>query len=235
MSAESTQIAPPRLALLLREATVAAELASYLLRGFDTAGLPRGNGEPVLVLPGFGADDWATLPLRRGLQQLGYSVHGWGEGRNLGMRPRLKEALSHRLRALHEQHGQTVTLIGWSLGGVFVREMARAQPALVRQVFTLGSPFSGDPNANNLVKIFALMNPKQAKNPDLEGFRRRCVAPPVHCVAIHTKSDGIVAWQCSLEQESATTENVEVRGSHFGLTLNPEVFRAIATRLPLSR
>jgi hypothetical protein len=95
----------------------------------------------------------------------------------------------------------------------------------------LGSPFNGHPNANNLVKIFALMNPKSAKNPDLEGFRRRSLAPPVRCCAIYTKADGIVAWQCSVENASPTTENVEVRGSHFGLPLNPQVFRAIAERL----
>ncbi|HSW14864.1 MAG TPA: alpha/beta fold hydrolase [Solimonas sp.] len=227
---EPIEVAPPPLYLLLAEARLGPELARYALGGLDGAGLPRGAG-PVLVIPGFGASDWHTQPLRGALRKLGYSAHGWGAGRNVGMRRGLKEQLAATLQELHDRHGQKVALIGWSLGGVFAREMARHQPQLVRRVFTLGSPFNGHPNANNLVKLFALMNPKMRGAPDMEGFRRRITAPPVPCTAIHSKSDGIVAWRCSVEETAANTENVEVRGSHFGLPMNPQVLRVIAERL----
>lgn len=228
---DSPDVAAPPLHLLLAEARVWPELARYLLRGFGSSQLPRGHGEPVMVIPGFGASDWNTGPLRSALAKLGYSVYGWEAGRNLGMRAALKDQLAQALRGIHEKHGQKVTLIGWSLGGVFAREIARHQPDRVRRVFTLGSPFNGHPNGNNLVTLFALMNPKASKNPDMEGFRRRITPPPVPCTAIYSKSDGIVAWRCSVENEGPLTENVEVRGSHFGLALNPQVLRHIAERM----
>jgi pimeloyl-ACP methyl ester carboxylesterase len=221
----------PSLRLLLSESRVIAEVGRYLLRGLDLGGLPRGHGEPVLVIPGLGTGDQHTQPLRKALARLGYDVHGWDAGRNLGMRAALKERLNATLRRLHRQHGQKVTLIGWSLGGVFAREMARHNPELVRRVFTLGSPFNGHPHANNLVTLFSLVT-RTPKSVDLEGFRRRALPPPgVPCTAIYSRSDGIIAWRCCLEDEGPSTENVEVRGSHFGLPVNREVLRAIAERL----
>ncbi len=217
--------------LLLSELRIGAEVAQHFLRGLSVRGLPRGRGEPVMVIPGFGASDVNTAALRRALNQLGYEAVGWGCGRNMGMRPQVRDRLAQSLRSLCEERGQKVTLIGWSLGGVFAREMARHQPQCVRRVFTLGSPFNGHPNANNLVKLFGLMNPKMRGTPDLDGFRRRIPAPPVPCIAIHTKSDGIVAWQCSVETEGAQIENVEVRGTHFGLPINSQVLKVIAERM----
>lgn len=228
---DSSEVASPSLFLLLSELRIGAEVAQYFLRGLSVRGLPRGRGEPVMVIPGFGASDVNTAALRRALNQLGYEAVGWGCGRNMGMRPQVRDRLAQSLRSLCEERGQKVTLIGWSLGGVFAREMARHQPQCVRRVFTLGSPFNGHPNANNLVKLFGLMNPKMRGAPDLEGFRRRIPAPPVPCIAIHTKSDGIVAWQCSVETEGAQIENVEVRGTHFGLPINSQVLRVIAERM----
>ncbi|AXQ30979.1 alpha/beta fold hydrolase [Solimonas sp. K1W22B-7] len=228
---DSADVPSPSLFLLLSELRVGAEMAQYFLRGLGERRLPRGHGEPVMVIPGFGASDANTAALRTALTRLGYEAVGWGCGRNMGMRAQVRDRLSQSLRSLHQERGRKVTLIGWSLGGVFAREMARHQPQLVRRVFTLGSPFNGHPNANNLVKLFALLNPKMRGAPDMDGFRRRIPAPPVPCTAIHTKSDGIVAWQCSVETEGAQIENVEVRGSHFGLPLNPQVLKVIAERM----
>lgn len=228
---DSAAVPSPSLFLLLSELRVGTELAQYLLLGLGERHLPRGHGEPVMVIPGFGASDRNTAALRTALTRLGYQACGWGCGRNMGMRTAIRDQLGQRLRALHDESDHKVTLIGWSLGGVFAREMARHQPQYVRRVFTLGSPFNGHPNANNLVKLFALMNPKMRGEPDMDGFRRRIPAPPVPCTAIHTKSDGIVAWQCSVETEGAQIENVEVRGSHFGLPVNREVLRVIAERM----
>src|SRR3546814_16403761 len=106
--------------------------------------LPRGNGQPLIIVPGFGTTDVATAPLRRLLNGLGYASYGWGLGRNLGMRSGVRDALNAQLRAVHAASGP-VTLVGWSLGGVFVREMARHQPQCVRRVTTIGSPINREP------------------------------------------------------------------------------------------
>jgi pimeloyl-ACP methyl ester carboxylesterase len=187
----------------------------------------------VLVVPGFGATDLSTLPLRRLLRDLGYAAHGWELGRNTGMNSLIKQTLGRSLDALHERHGQTVSLIGWSLGGVYVREMARHAPQHVRQVITLGSPFNGHPQANNVDGLFRLVNRGRKVNLDWEAFQRRRIPPPVPCTAIHSRSDGVVAWQCSLEEPAAQTENIEVPSSHFGLAVNPLVVSVIADRLAL--
>jgi pimeloyl-ACP methyl ester carboxylesterase len=232
-SAQMPDIKAPPAHLLALEARVFAEIPLFLLRSLKTAGLPRGDGHAVMIVPGFGAGDLATLPLRRALRSLGYAAYGWEQGTNLGMRPSLKNALNQRLQKLSAEHQSPVSLIGWSLGGVFVREMARHQPHLVRRLFTLGSPINGRPDANNMLALFRLANRGKPVNLDWEGFRKRRIAPPVPCVSIYTKTDGIVAWQCAMEDAAANTECAEVRGSHFGLVVNHQVLRAIATRLPL--
>ena len=169
--------------------------------------------------------------LRRALRRLGYAAYGWGLGTNLGMRPTVRNALTHRLQKLHAEHQAPVSLIGWSLGGVFAREMARHQPQLVRRVFTLGSPIGGRPDANNMLALFRIANRGKPVNLDWEGFKKRCTPPPVPVTAIYSKTDGIVAWQCCLETAAAHTECAEVRGSHFGLVVNRQVLRVIAQRL----
>ncbi len=224
-------IRAPSPRLLALEARVFAEIPLFLLRNLRTGGLPRGSGQPVMVVPGFGASDLHTLPLRRALARLGHAAYGWGQGTNLGMRPALKNALNQRLHKLSAEHEAPVSLIGWSLGGVFVREMARHQPHLVRRVFTLGSPINGRPDANNMLALFRLANRGKPVNLDWEGFNKRRAAPPVPCTAIYSRSDGIVAWQCCMENAASNTECAEVRGSHFGLVVNAQVLRLIAQRL----
>lgn len=224
-------VARPAAHLLLLEARIGAELALHTLGARKlAAGLPRGDGHAVMVVPGFGAGDLATRPLRRVLDRIGYTAYGWEQGTNVGMRPALKQALGLRLHRLAERHGP-VSLIGWSLGGVYVREMARHAPDQVRQVFTLGSPINERPDANNLMPLFQLINRGKPVKTDLEGFRKRIAPPPVPCTAIYTRSDGIVAWRCCREPEAPNTENVEVRGSHMGLVYNAQAIRAIAERL----
>jgi pimeloyl-ACP methyl ester carboxylesterase len=224
-------IRAPSPLLLALEMRVFAELPRFALKTWSLHVLPRGNGLPLIVLPGFLAGDLATLPLRRALQRLGHAAYGWGQGVNLGMRPQLKQRLAQRLLKLHARHQAPVALIGWSLGGVFAREMARHHAHAVRHVFTLGSPIGGDPQANHMRTLFRLVNRGQTAQPDPEGFLRRQTPPPVPCTAIYSKSDGIVAWRCCLERPAPNTENVEVRGTHFGLIVNDQVLRILAERL----
>ena len=220
----------PSLGLLLGESRAMLAYGRYLLRGMGHRQLPAGSGQPVLVVPGFGASDASTRPLRRALTRLGYNVYGWAQGTNLGMNSKRKAMLVSQLQAINTRHGQPVALIGWSLGGVFARELARAYPERVSQVFTLGSPINGDPEANNVTTLFNLFNPRRPP-PDREAFEARIPAPPVPCTAIFTKQDGIVSWQCSQEEDGPLTDNVEVQGTHVGLPWNPQVLAAIAERL----
>lgn len=230
MTSTPPALSPPALRLLALEARVLAELPWFALRTLSTRRLPRCDGCAVMIVPGFGASDIETWPLQRALRALGARVCGWKLGRNLGMRSRIKLGLAQQLQELHARHGK-VSLIGWSLGGVFVREMARHQPQAVRRVITLGSPINGRPDANNMEALFRLANRGKPAKPDLEGFMRRRTAPPVPCTALYSKSDGIVAWPCCLEENAPNTENIEVRGSHFGLVVNHQVLRVIAQRL----
>jgi len=222
--------APPG-RLVALELRVLAELPRFFLGTRTLDHLRRGDVHAVMVVPGWGLDDRATIPLRRALGRLGYAAYGWELGRNMGIRQGQRQRLVARLATLAAAHGGPVSLIGWSLGGVVARELARHAPTHVRRVFTLGSPISGSPEANNVTTLLKLLRKRPAAV-DRATFDARRPAPPVACVAIHSKTDGVVAWRCSLEEPAAHTENVEVRGSHGGLIVNLEVLTVLAERLP---
>ena len=224
-------IAPPsKLLLLLEGGRAMGEYAAFVMSWPFMASLPRGDGHPVMVIPGFGASDGSTQPMRRLLRRLGYDVHGWGHGRNLGMRTPIREGLRRRIEELYQSQGRKVSLVGWSLGGVYVRELARQWPQYVRRVITLGSPINGHPQSNNVDALYRWVN-KRPQKVDWEGFQKRRIPPGVPCTAIYSRTDGIVAWHCSREEAAPNTENVEVRASHLGLGVNPRVLRVIADRL----
>jgi pimeloyl-ACP methyl ester carboxylesterase len=192
---------------------------------------PRGDGHPVLVLPGLAASDVSTRPLRTYLAAQGYAAHGWKQGPNHGPRLGVEAGIDARLAELAQRYNRKVSLIGWSLGGVFAREAARRSSNLVRQVITLGSPFANEPKASNACRLYEVLSGRRVDDwPDREAMK---LPPPVPSTAIYTRSDGIVAWQGCREQESATAENIEVEGSHSGLGYNPTVLYAIADRLAL--
>lgn len=224
----------PSAVLLAAELRVLAEWPTFRVRRLLVRGLPRGDGHPVIVVPGFGGTDLATQPLRRALTRLGYATYGWELGRNLGMRSAIRRGLPDLLDRVTADHDAPASLVGWSLGGIFVRELARRRPDQVRRVFTMGTPITGNPAANNVDALFRWVNRSQPASLDRAGFARRSVPPPVPCVAIHSKTDGIVAWRCARELDAPNTENVRVHGSHLGYGFNPDVLRAIALRLPFS-
>lgn len=224
-------IKPPSLKQLLLEVRCLPEWGRFLLSNTGAQELPRGNGRPVLVIPGFGASDLYTASLRRALSRLGHDVHGWGLGLNTGMNSHVRKALAQKVSNLHTTVGQPVSLIGWSLGGVFARELARQLPTEVARVFTLGSPFNITPAANNMLPLFKLVNRGKPVKLDMDGFLRRAEPPPVRCTAIYSKTDGVVDWRTACEREAPNTENIEVTGSHFGMVCNQQVVRVIAERL----
>jgi len=220
---------PPSKALQLLELRALSEFGASLALLPFLRRAPRGDGHPVLVLPGLIASDTSTQPLRAYLTDLGYDVHGWGLGRNMGLKPGLEEKMKARLCELHEQTGRKVSVIGWSLGGVYAREIASEVPDAVRSVITLGSPLHGDPRATNAWRIYELASGQSVDDPKLKKPREE--APPVPMTSIFSRSDGIVAWQCSVEPASDHTESIEVIGSHCGLGVNASVLYAVADRL----
>lgn len=191
---------------------------------------PRGDGHPVMVLPGLGATDASTRPLRGYLAELGYAVQGWELGRNLGRRQVVDHYLLPRLRELRTRTGRAVSLVGWSLGGILARELAKRAPHDVRLVITLGSPFAGGGRASNVARLFEAVGGRRIVDDPLVRRRIR-EAPPVPLTSIYSRTDGVVAWRACLEQEGPTAENIEVRGSHCGLGHNPLALWAVADRL----
>lgn len=194
---------------------------------------PRGEPHPVLVLPGLMASDLSTSALRRWLGRLGYPVVGWALGRNRGPTKEVTAELPALVARLAAEHGTPVTIVGWSLGGIFARRLARRTPRQVRQVITLGSPFrlrDGDRSAASHIadqvadtwRAEALrMSEAEQDKPPL----------PVPSTAVYSRTDGVVRWHTCIDTESELHENVEVRGSHSGLGFNPFVIYVVSDRL----
>jgi len=192
---------------------------------------PRGDGHPVLVLPGFGADDRSTRALRGFLRRQGHDAHGWRLGRNLGPIEALHSALVARVEALARSADQPVSIVGWSLGGIYARELAKRLPHRVRQVITLGSPFGDGGHASNVRRLFEWVAGPQREAIDAERVRRLRQPPPVPSTAIFSKTDGVAHWRACIEPRTKRTDNIEVSGSHCGLGVNAAVFYAVADRL----
>ena len=144
-------VGPPSRLLLALEVRGILELQAFFAAYPLLRRAPRGDGHPVLVLPGLAASDVSTRPLRTYLRAQGYAAHGWKQGPNHGPRPGVETGMDARLAELAGRYQRKVSLIGWSLGGVFARELARRTPALVRQVITLGSPFAGSPGVISIL------------------------------------------------------------------------------------
>jgi len=222
---------PSKLLLLLETRALVELGASFPARQL-LKDLPRGDGHPVLVFPGFLANDLSTRVLRRFLRDLGYVPERWTLGANRGYSEELDHRMQQRLRDVYEKHGRKVSIIGWSLGGVYAREVARALPEYVRQVITMGSPFGGAATSTNVTWIYDLVCDEKTADIDPRLLERLGEAPPVPSTAIFTRSDGVVAWQaCREPHPGAFNESVEVKGTHCGLGFNPLVFHVIADRL----
>lgn len=195
---------------------------------------PQGDGHPVLVLPGFLAGPLSTDLLRKVLRQLRYRVYDWGLGYNLGYRATMKESLPARLHHIRERaDGSRVSIIGWSAGGIYARELARTFPDDVRSVITMGSPFRGNHQANTAWKIWRVVNrgADMTESVSDKALVRRAQPLSVPTTCIYSKSDGIVAWQCCTSLPAPETENVEVRSSHLGYGHNLQTLSVIADRL----
>jgi pimeloyl-ACP methyl ester carboxylesterase len=215
------------------ELGVTSMFMPFLLRA------PKGDNHPVMVLPGFLASDISTQPIRAFLKLKGYQTYGWGLGRNLGTQivggeNVISDVLLNRVIELSVKHGGKVSLVGWSLGGILAREIARLLPDIVRQVITLGSPFNGpDGSAPIASKLFDIINGDIAdRNPQV--MLNMLSPPPVPTSAIYSRTDGVAHWQACMNTRidiSEQAENIEVKGSHLGLGHNHQVIWIVANRL----
>jgi pimeloyl-ACP methyl ester carboxylesterase len=223
---------PPSLALLAMELRAPFEFGSLMPAWPALQRAPVGDGHTVLVFPGLAASDPSTLPLRGFLNTRGYATQGWSQGFNFGPRAGVLETARRNLEDATAHSGRKVSLIGWSLGGIYAREIAKLMPGHVRSVITLGTPFAGPPRATNAWRLYQLTSGRSIDE-DHEEFEL-AVPPPAPTTSVFSRTDGIVAWKASVQPAHpghAETENIEVIASHIGLGVNPSAWWAVADRL----
>ena len=184
------------------------------------------DGPPVLVIPGFVAHDRATLALRRTLAAKGWRVHGWEMGINWGARPDTVERLKNRLEQISTS--EKVLLVGWSLGGLFARELARACPERVRAVVTLGSPFSGDPKQNNVWRIYELVARHKVDDPPIP---RSTAKPPVPSLALWSRKDGLIAPRSARGLDDERDKQVELNCTHMAFGISAQAARDVVREI----
>lgn len=209
-------------------------LAHRLDRAFTWPNEQQGDGHPVVIFPGLVSDGHAVAPLREYCRALGYAAFDWGRGLNTGpgraVDPWL-DALAAELRHLldAEHGGAAPTLIGWSLGGLYARELAKRPGFPVRQVVTIGTPFNGGAGQTHADALYKLLNGHVLAGDTRAWQARLRQPPPVPTSSLYSKSDGVVAWQsCRHARRSARVQDLEVGGSHLGMGWNPAVLRAVA-------
>jgi dienelactone hydrolase len=225
------RLRPPGVGLLLAEARGIFEFNTSLLLSPLLMRAPRGDGHSVLTLPGFLASDLSMAPMRRYLRELGYDAHAWRMGRNTGGLARVQSGLLERLKEIHAGSGRKVSIVGWSLGGIYARHLALKAPDMVRCVVTLGSPFANDVRATNATRLYEALS-GETVGPNSELQQAIAGDLPVPTTSIYSRSDGIVNWRTCLLKPSDTAENIEVHlASHVGLGVNPAALWAVADRL----
>ncbi len=194
-------------------------------------GYKKGDGHPVLVIPGFLGSNTSTRRLRKFIKRLGYISYDWGLGRNYADLEEV-EVLMELVDKIYAKHNEKVSLVGWSLGGVYAREIAKNKSDKIRQVITLGSPFGGITEPNNAAWLFEIIKGKPVEELESEWLVGLENPAPVPTTALYTKEDGVVSWKvCREKKEDDWHQNVEVRGSHMGLANNATVWFLIADRL----
>ncbi len=222
----------PSFALLALEMRAFWEFGAVLPAWPALMRAPRGDGHSVIVFPGLAASDTSTVPLRHYLQALGHDVLGWEQGNNFGPRAGVLEAAKLRVREAFEVSHKKVSLVGWSLGGIYAREIAKEIPQCVRSVITLGTPFAGGPRSTNAWRLYEAVSGREIDR-ETEKYETH-IAPPMPTTSVFSRTDGIVAWQGSIQPPQTSherTENIEVLASHFGIGFNPSAWWAVADRL----
>ena len=225
-----TELQAPDPSRVIREIRGLVELPRLLFRFPELAWQPRGNGQPVIILPGYGAGDGSTAILKVYLRLLGYRARGWGLGRNTGNASQLLPPILKRVASLARRSSQKVNLIGWSFGGYLARELARERGDLIGRIITLGTPVVGGPKYTIFARTFRRRGIDiDTMAAEIELRNRVVLSTPV--VAIYSRADTVVAWQACIDRHAANVEHVEVRTTHLGFGFSPDVYKIIAQRL----
>ncbi len=219
---------PPRFRLAA-EAASGLEAARLVGAGPRLRRMPRGDGHVVVDVPGWRAPELSGLPLRRYLSWLGYDARGWGFGTNTGDPERDARRLTTTVADLAAASGRSVSLVGWSLGGVIAREVARRRPELVRRVVTYGTPVVGGPSYTAVAGAYSHDIAESASRLTAELDAAEPIRVPIS--VIFSRRDGIVAWEACLDRVSPNVEHVEVRSTHIGMGVDPDVWAVVAQRL----
>ncbi|MEI9926458.1 MAG: alpha/beta fold hydrolase [Sphingomonas sp.] len=227
LNAKSAALAPGRAALLAEWPRGAWNVAALLLARRRLAAAPRGDGRPLLLLPGLFNSDRSNLAMRRFLARTGYRAYGWQLGRNQGVRAigADGERLIARIAAIRDEAGEPVTLIGVSLGGIMARIAAHRRPDLVREVITVSAPFAGPATATNVWRAFEWLTGERIGDASVKARAAEAAAPlPMPATAIWSRSDGLVNGLICRD----AGRSIEIDSSHVGVQFNPEVLLAIA-------
>jgi pimeloyl-ACP methyl ester carboxylesterase len=232
-------LGPPHWSRRAGEALWPLEVTTYTVIGPVLRPLLRsvaaGDGHPVLVLPGFTADDRSTAPLRRTIREHGYRTYSWGLGPNVGPTDRIIDGVRRRLDEVRRRNDRPVSLVGWSLGGVFARALARETPEAVRRVITLASPYrmteQDRTSAHRLWDRLERFRSATRRGPWVPEWERPPLAVPA--TSIYSRHDGVVRWSTCIDEVGPRSENIEVHSTHVGLGFHPAVAYAILDRLAL--
>lgn len=229
----SSQFTAPSWALMGLE-PVRAVLEYAGMRRMDKSNLPAGDGHTVVLFPGLASDEHAIRPLKGFCKELGYAAKDWGRGINMGPQgdpDKWIDDLAEHVSTITTPSPTTISLVGWSLGGIYAREVAKRLHGRVRQVISIGTPFAGASHHTHAGLAYRILNGSEPVV-DLAMSKRLCTPPRVPTTSIYSRSDGVVAWQACLQPGSRKdTENIEVAGSHCGLGWNAKVFEVLADRL----
>ena len=225
--------APQPSSTILSEWQIGFQLFRLGLSSLELRQLPKGNGEPVMLLPGFLAPEWSMEPLRKFLDWLGYSAVHWGLGVNRGNPERDHALLAPKVVELAQQYGQPVSLIGWSLGGTIAREVARIEPESVAQVITYGTPVIGGPTYTVGARSYGEEECQRISSVIDELDRESPIQVPI--TAIFTRNDGTVSWPACIDRASKDVTHIEVKSSHGSMGLDPDVWRVVGEKLSEQR
>jgi len=219
----------------LRELAAPLDWLSYVPRAVSLRKAPKGDGRMVVLFPGYMTGHLSMVPIKTFLERIGYKAKHWGEGINRGNVDADVEAAGARIQAWSETLGEPVTLIGWSLGGVVAREVARLYAPYVREVITMGTPVIGGPKYTVAATRYAKSQSLDLDEFEEEVHRRNSLGLRQPVTAIYSKSDGVVSWQSAVDVYNEQARNIEVKSSHFGIGVNPEVWQIVAETLAVNK
>lgn len=222
--------APP-LSQVYKEYLAIGDWFSVLGKITDLARVPKGDGRPVVLLPGYTGGHLSMSPLRAYLRYKNYNAHHWGLGRNDGHFEQYIEQAGEHISALADECGRPVTLIGYSLGGAIAREIARKRRFVIKEVITICSPLIGGPKYTALSERFAEQFGIDIEAFELEVHRRNSEGLVQPLTAIYSKSDRIVAWEAAMDVYNDHARNVQVQGSHFAMPVNANVWTIVGQTL----